>query len=121
MEQKVLVNCLYLKLLGLKVVEVKNLTVKFGNFYAVKNISFTVEKGEIFGFLGANGAGKTTTIKMLCGLLTPTSGICTIAEFNLNKDVSNIKKSIGYMSQRFSLYGNLTVSENIETYSRYFF
>jgi len=98
------------------IIKAEKLEKKFKDFTAVNKISFAIKQGEIFGFLGPNGAGKTTTIKMLCGLLPPTSGTGTIAGLNLNKEVSQIKKSIGYMSQRFSLYGNLTVSENIELY-----
>jgi len=93
---------------------VENLTKKFGNFTAVDNISFKVKSGEIFGFLGANGAGKTTTIRMLCGLLIPTSGKGEVAGFNILKESELIKKRIGYMSQKFSLYDDLTVVENIK-------
>ncbi len=96
-----------------KVIRVENLTKTFGNFYAVKEISFEVSKGEIFGFIGANGAGKTTAIKMLCGLLTPTSGKATVAGFDVFREQEKIKKNIGYMSQKFSLYEDLTVIENI--------
>jgi ABC-2 type transport system ATP-binding protein len=94
----------------------ENLTKKFGNFIAVNSISFNVRKGEIYGFLGANGAGKTTAIRMLCGLSTPTSGKATVAGFNVFKQTENIKKNIGYMSQKFSLYEDLTVKENIAFY-----
>lgn len=91
---------------------VKNLSVKFGDFFAVKNISFNVKKGEIFGFLGANGAGKTTTIKVLCGVQHPTAG-----EINVNgesyREVTALKRQIGYMSQKFTLYDDLTVYENL--------
>lgn len=97
-------------------VEVKNLTKKFGNFTAVNNISFKVKEGEIFGFLGANGAGKTTAIKMLCGLLLPTSGTASISGFDLKTQAKLIKQSIGYMSQRFSLYDDLTVFENMQLF-----
>lgn len=97
-------------------VEVSNLTRVFGNFTAVDNVSFKVNKGEIFGFLGANGAGKTTTIRMLCGLLMPTSGAATVAGFDVYTQAEKIKLNIGYMSQRFSLYEDLTVRENIEFY-----
>jgi ABC-2 type transport system ATP-binding protein len=96
------------------VIEAKNLTKKFGHFTAVDNISFTVEKGEIFGFLGANGAGKSTVIKMLCGLLTSTSGQAKVAGFDINREPEKIKENIGYMSQKFSLYDDLTVEDNIE-------
>jgi len=95
---------------------VENLTKKFGTFTAVNNISFSVEKGEIFGFLGANGAGKTTAMKMMCGLLLPTSGKAKIAGFDLTTQSKLIKKNIGYMSQRFSLYNDLTVYENMQLF-----
>jgi drug efflux transport system ATP-binding protein len=94
----------------------KNLTKKFGGFTAVDAISFEVKKGEIFGFLGANGAGKTTAIKMLCGLSKPTSGEATIAGFDIYKQPNLIKKNIGYMSQHFSLYQDMTIRENIRFY-----
>ncbi len=94
-----------------------NLTKKFGDFIAVDNVSFEVKKGEIYGFLGANGAGKTTTIRMLCGLLKPTSGEGFVCGFNINENVEDIKKRIGYMSQKFSLYNILTVKENLEFYA----
>lgn len=87
---------------------------RFGDFTAVKEISFEVQKGEIFGFLGANGAGKTTAMRMLCGLSIPTSGSATIAGFDVYKQTEEIKKHIGYMSQKFSLYEDLTVLENLE-------
>ena len=86
------------------VIIAEGLTKIFGNFVAVDHISFEVAKGEIFGFLGANGAGKTTAMRMLCGLSTPSSGKATVAGFDLFKDTEQIKKSIGYMSQKFSLY-----------------
>ncbi len=95
------------------VIQVKDLTKKFGDFTAVDNITFDVEKGEIFGFLGANGAGKTTAMRMLCGLSIPTSGEATIAGFDVYKNPEKIKAKIGYMSQKFSLYEDLTVKENI--------
>jgi ABC-2 type transport system ATP-binding protein len=95
---------------------VKNLTKKFGAFTAVDNITFEVKEGEIFGFLGANGAGKTTAIKMLCGLLYPTSGEAYIAGYNAFTQGKEIRKNIGYMSQRFSLYEDLKVTENIELF-----
>jgi ABC-2 type transport system ATP-binding protein len=98
------------------VVEVKNLVKKFGNFVANDNLTFEVKKGEIFGFLGANGAGKTTAIKILCGLSTPTSGELNIAGFNIYTEREKIKKNIGYMSQKFSLYDDLTIAENIKFY-----
>jgi len=99
-----------------KIIYAENLTKKFGSFIAVNSISFSVNKGEIFGFLGANGAGKTTAIRMLCGLSTPTSGKATVAGFDVFKQTENIKKNIGYMSQKFSLYEDLTVKENITFY-----
>ncbi|OYU65412.1 MAG: ABC transporter [Cytophagaceae bacterium BCCC1] len=95
------------------VIHTKNLTRKFGDFLAVNNISFDVKAGEIFGFLGANGAGKTTAMKILCGLLSPTSGVASVAGFDVYKENEQIKENIGYMSQKFSLYENLTVRENI--------
>lgn len=98
-------------------VKVDRLEKRFGAFTAVDHISFEVKKGEIFGFLGPNGAGKSTTIRMLCGLLTPTSGAGTVGGFNIMKDQELIKQNIGYMSQKFSLYDDLTVEENIEFYS----
>ncbi|MFH1709755.1 MAG: ABC transporter ATP-binding protein, partial [bacterium] len=98
-------------------IEVKNLTKKFGKFTAVDNISFRIKKGEIFGFLGPNGAGKTTTIKMLCGLLDPTSGEASVGGFDISTQPEDVKKIIGYMSQKFSLYDDLTVSENIDFFA----
>jgi ABC-2 type transport system ATP-binding protein len=95
----------------------ENLSKKFGSFTAVDEISFYVGKGEIFGFLGPNGAGKTTTIRMLCGLLTSTSGSASVAGYDINKGSEDIKKVIGYMSQKFSLYRDLTVRENLEFFS----
>jgi ABC-2 type transport system ATP-binding protein len=94
-------------------IEVNQLTKKFGSFTAVDHISFNVEKGEIFGFLGANGAGKSTAIRMLCGILEPTSGDALVGGFSVKKKPDKVKKNIGYMSQRFSLYNDLTVEENI--------
>ena len=101
---------------GGKVITANNLTKKFGDFTAVDHISFDVHKGEIFGFLGANGAGKTTAMRMLCGLSLPTSGEATVAGFDVFKQNEKIKKNIGYMSQKFSLYEDLTVKENIRFY-----
>lgn len=94
-------------------IEVKELTKKFGKFTAVDRVSFNVEKGEVFGFLGANGAGKSTTIRMLCGILVPTSGDALVAGNSVMNEPDKVKRSIGYMSQRFSLYDDLTVEENI--------
>ncbi len=94
-------------------IEVNNLTKKFGDFTSVDSVSFTVKKGEVFGFLGANGAGKTTTIRMLCGILEPTSGDATVGGYSVMKEPNKVKTRIGYMSQRFSLYNDLTVEENI--------
>ncbi len=94
-------------------IEVNELTKKFGSFTAVDKVSFNVKKGEIFGFLGANGAGKSTTIRMLCGILEPTSGDAKVGGFSVMNEPDKVKLSIGYMSQRFSLYNDLTVEENI--------
>jgi ABC-2 type transport system ATP-binding protein len=99
------------------VISVQDLTKRFGDFTAVDTISFEVSKGEIFGFLGANGAGKTTAMRMLCGLSLPTSGKATVAGFDVYKQTEEIKKNIGYMSQKFSLYEDLTVKENIRFYA----
>lgn len=98
-------------------VEVRNVTRRFGDFTAVDNVSFDVRQGEIFGFLGPNGAGKTTTIKMLSGLLTPTSGSGTVVGLDLRTQAESIKERIGYMSQLFSLYADLTVDENIQFFA----
>ncbi|MDD3043838.1 MAG: ABC transporter ATP-binding protein [Candidatus Delongbacteria bacterium] len=98
------------------IINAENLTKKFGNFTACDQITFSVKKGEIFGFLGANGAGKTTAIRMLCGLSQPTSGKAEVAGFDIYKETEKIKLNIGYMSQKFSLYEDLTVKENIEFY-----
>ena len=100
----------------MKVIEVNNLTKSFGSFTAVDRITFEVEQGEIFGFLGANGAGKATAMRMLCGLSYPTSGSGTVAGFDISKDQNKIKRHIGYMSQRFSLYEDLTTLENLELF-----
>jgi len=94
-------------------IEVNNLTKKFNSFTAVDNISFNVKKGEIFGFLGANGAGKSTTIRMLCAILEPTSGDAMVGGYSIKNKPDMVKKNIGYMSQKFSLYNDLTVEENI--------
>jgi drug efflux transport system ATP-binding protein len=99
-----------------KIITANKLTKRFGDFTAVDHISFDVHKGEIFGFLGANGAGKTTAMRMLCGLSLPTSGEATVAGYDVYKENEKIKKSIGYMSQKFSLYEDLTVKENMQFY-----
>ena len=96
-----------------KIIIVQNLTKKFGDFTAVKGISFDVYKGEIFGFLGANGAGKTTAMKMLIGISKPTSGDASVAGFDVHSQSDKVKQNIGYMSQKFSLYDDLTIKENI--------
>src|SRR5580698_219978 len=98
------------------VIKTKDLTKRFDDVVAVDAITFDVHKGEIFGFLGANGAGKTTAMRMLCGLSIPTSGEATVAGYDVFKQLEEIKKNIGYMSQKFSLYEDLTVKENIEFY-----
>src|SRR6186713_909024 len=98
-------------------IHAESLTKRFGDFTAVDAISFEVQKGEIFGFLGANGAGKTTAMRMLCGLSIPTSGKATVAGFDVFTQNEQIKKNIGYMSQKFSLYEDLTIKENIRFYA----
>jgi ABC-2 type transport system ATP-binding protein len=98
-------------------VEIQDLVKTFGAFVAVDHVSLTVEKGEIFGFLGPNGAGKSTTIRMLCGLLTPTSGRASVNGFDVARQPEEIRKTIGYMSQKFSLYDDLTVEENIDFFT----
>ena len=98
-------------------VVVKDLEKRFGSFTAVNRVSFEVQKGEIFGFLGPNGVGKSTTIRMLCGILSPTGGTGTVAGFDVRTEPEKIKANIGYMSQKFSLYEDLTVEENIDFYS----
>lgn len=98
-------------------IKVENLTKKFGDFIAVDKISFEVGRGEVFGFLGANGAGKTTAIRMLCGLLKPTVGFASVAGFDVLKYPEKVKQHIGYMSQKFSLYEDLTIRENIQFYA----
>lgn len=97
-------------------IRVRDLARRFGGFIAVRGISFEVARGEVFGFLGANGAGKTTAIKMLTGLLLPTSGEARVAGYDVYRETESIRRHIGYMSQRFSLYEDLTVRENIELY-----
>lgn len=99
------------------IISVQNLTKRFGNFTAVDNISFDVKQGEIFGFLGANGAGKTTAMRMLCGLSRPTSGCAMVAGFDTARQSEEVKRRIGYMSQRFSLYEDLKVWENIRLFA----
>jgi ABC-2 type transport system ATP-binding protein len=98
-------------------IHAEDLTKRFDEFVAVDHVSFEVKKGEIFGFLGANGAGKTTAMRMLCGLAIPSSGKATVAGFDVYKQTEQIKKNIGYMSQKFSLYEDLTVKENIRFYA----
>jgi ABC-2 type transport system ATP-binding protein len=99
------------------IISASKLTKTFGDFRAVDGISFEVQQGEIFGFLGANGAGKTTAMRMLCGLSMPSSGSATVAGFDVYKEPDKIKRSIGYMSQKFSLYEDLTIRENIRFYA----
>ena len=99
------------------IIHVENLCKQFGAFVAVDHISFEVRRGEIFGFLGANGAGKTTAMRMLCGLSFPTAGTGTVAGFDIRTEAEQIKRHIGYMSQRFSLYDDLTVFENMKLYA----
>jgi ABC-2 type transport system ATP-binding protein len=101
----------------MKVIEAENLVKRFGDFTAVDNISFEVEQGEIFGFLGANGAGKTTAMRMFCGLSKPTSGNGSVAGFDIRRKPEDIKRNIGYMSQKFSLYNDLKVWENIRLFA----
>lgn len=98
-------------------ISVNGLTKKFGSFTAVDHVSFDVKKGEIFGFLGANGAGKTTAMRMLCGLSRPTAGTGTVAGYDINTQAEEIKRHIGYMSQKFSLYSELTVIENLKLFA----
>ena len=100
----------------MKVIVAEKLTKKFGSFTAVDNITFEVERGEIFGFLGANGAGKTTAMRMLCGLSKPTSGFGKVASFDIEKQSEQVKANIGYMSQKFALYEDLKVWENLRLY-----
>ncbi|WP_319501244.1 ABC transporter ATP-binding protein [uncultured Draconibacterium sp.] len=99
------------------IISARNLVKKFGHFTANDNLSFEVKKGEIFGFLGANGAGKTTAIRILCGLSSPTLGEVNVAGFDIYHETEKIKKNIGYMSQKFSLYEDLTILENIKLYA----
>jgi ABC-2 type transport system ATP-binding protein len=99
------------------VIQVRNVERRFGDFYAVKNISFDVRRGEIFGLLGANGAGKTTTFRMLCGLLPPSAGTLTVSGLDLRRAAAEARAKLGYMAQKFSLYGNLSVQENLSFFS----
>lgn len=101
----------------MKVITANNITKSFGSFTAVDHISFEVEKGEIFGFLGANGAGKTTAMRMLCGLSKPSSGSGTVAGFDISKQSEQVKANIGYMSQKFALYDDLKVWENLKLFA----
>jgi ABC transporter, ATP binding/permease protein len=105
------------KYIGEHVIEVEHLVKAFGDFHAVDDVSFAVKRGEIFGFLGANGAGKTTVMRMLTGLNQPTSGMGHVAGFDIRTEHEQIKRNIGYMSQRFSLYNDLTVAENIRLFA----
>src|SRR5262245_65590568 len=98
-------------------IEARHLTRRFGQFVAVNDVSFDVRAGEVFGFLGSNGAGKSTTIRMLCGLLRPTSGTAVVGGVDVGKDPEAVKRRIGYMSQRFSLYEPLTVDQNIRFFA----
>ena len=98
-------------------VRMEHLTKRFGDFVAVDDVNLTVQRGEIFGFLGPNGAGKSTTIRVLCGLLAPTSGRATVLDYDVATQPELVKQSIGYMSQKFSLYDDLTVEENIDFFS----
>ena len=98
-------------------VEMRDLVKNFGSFVAVDHVSLAVDKGEILGFLGPNGAGKSTAIRMLCGLLTPTSGSASVNGFDVGRQPEEIRRTIGYMSQKFSLYDDLTVEENIDFFT----
>lgn len=103
--------------MAVPVIEVEQLTKSFGHFTAVDHISFQVQRGEIFGFLGANGAGKTTAMRMLCGLSRPTSGVGKVAGYDIFREAEQVKRHIGYMSQKFSLYEDLKVWENIRLFA----
>jgi len=105
------------QLSGENIITVRNMVMKFGSFVANDHLTFQVRRGEVFGFLGANGAGKTTAIRILCGLSYPTSGEIEVAGYNVYREREKIKRTIGYMSQKFSLYEDLTVSENIRLYA----
>jgi ABC-2 type transport system ATP-binding protein len=99
------------------IIETRGLSRRFGDFVAVRNVSLEVQRGEIFGVLGPNGAGKSTTIRMLCGILTPSSGSGSVVGYDIANDSERIKQNIGYMTQRFSLYEDLSVEENLEFYA----
>jgi len=101
-----------------EMIRIENLTKRFGQYVAVRDVSFSVEQGSIFGFLGPNGSGKSTVIRMLCGLLEPSGGEAWLDGINVKKDVEKVKRNIGYMSQSFSLYGDLSVEENLSFYGR---
>jgi ABC-2 type transport system ATP-binding protein len=98
-------------------IDAQHVTKRFGDFTAVDNVSFTVKQGEIFGFLGPNGSGKSTMIRMLCGLLDPTEGTATVAGFNIAKQPDDVKRNIGYMSQKFSLYEDMTIEQNLDFFA----
>src|SRR5512145_2564655 len=100
------------------VIDVQHLSRRFGSLVAVDDVSFQVRRGEIFGLLGPNGSGKSTIIRMLCGVLAPTSGSATVLGFDIERDAEAIKRRIGYMSQKFSLYADLSVEENLNFYGR---
>ncbi|VEB94153.1 ABC transporter ATP-binding protein [Citrobacter koseri] len=102
---------------GETVIEAKELTKKFGDFAATDHVNFAVERGEIFGLLGPNGAGKSTTFKMMCGLLVPTSGKALVLDMDLKVSSGKARQHLGYMAQKFSLYGNLTVEQNLRFFS----
>ena len=98
-------------------IECRRLTKQFGSFTAVNDVSFGVRKGEIFGFLGPNGCGKSTTIRMVCGLLSPTSGTALVNDIDVSVDPESVRDRVGYMSQKFSLYDDLTVEENLQFFA----